>query len=576
MTRRVIVVSVVFLLSMLVTLPGHSQEQKKMFRSPVNFPVSLSGSFGEIRKNHFHSGIDIRTQGVQGKPVFAVADGYVARVNVSPGGFGKALYIAHPNGYTSLYGHLKSYAGATATYVRAQQYKKESFALDMEVPAGLIKVKKGEIIAYSGNSGASGGPHLHFEIRETKSQEIIDPLDFGFMKSDGIEPKISWIKIYPMDENASVNRLPDALLIPVAGSKGLYHLKKHDTIILSGKIIFGIETSDNAEGGLKTGVHAIDLSIDGLRIFSQNVDRFAFSETRYINSLIDYPALIRGNHKLQRSYVAPNNKLSVYKDVKNRGIVTFSDSRKHKIQYTVKDAFGNAAVLVFWVKSNPPKSNRTASKENVPAGSQLFTYKADNHFEQPGLKFDVPKEAVYEEFNFTFRLGAPHPGCYADVYDLHNELTPLFTFCTLSIKANNLPADLASKALIVSVGPNNRFVSRGGKYDHGWVTTQIREFGNFTITVDTSPPIIRPVNIFNNKKITKQSSILIKISDNLSGIKSYEGRLNGKWILMDYDLKSNLLTYTFDDLVRSGSNQFVLTVSDAVGNTSRYEATLIR
>ena len=198
------------ILFLLLIVPGlftmaQKQYPKDYFRSPVNFPVSLAGSFGEIRKNHFHSGIDIRTEGVQGKPVYAIADGYVSRVNISPGGFGKALYVAHPNGYTSLYGHLRNYAGVIASWVKAQQIKKESFAMDVETPEGLLKVKKGDLIAFSGNSGASGGPHVHFEIRDTKTQEIIDPLDFGFMKPDGIPPKISWIKIFPFGDNSMVN-----------------------------------------------------------------------------------------------------------------------------------------------------------------------------------------------------------------------------------------------------------------------------------------------------------------------------------------------------------------------------------
>ena len=298
-------------------LAGQNNYPRNYFRSPVNFPVSLSGSFGEIRKNHFHSGIDIRTQGVQGKPVYAIADGYISRINISPGGFGKAIYLNHPNGYTSVYGHLKSCAGAIGSWIKTQQYKKESFAIDTEVPAGLLKVKKGDIIAYSGNSGASAGPHLHFEVRDSDNQDAIDPLLFGFMPADGVPPKISFIKIYPWDENARINGKSEAVIIPVSGNGSACKLKNSDTTELSGNIIFGIETSDNAEGGLKTGVSAIDLALDGTGVFSQQIRRFAFSETRYVNTLMDYPCFVRTRHKFQRSYIAPNNKLSIYKDVKN-------------------------------------------------------------------------------------------------------------------------------------------------------------------------------------------------------------------------------------------------------------------
>ena len=567
-----------FLLMVVSVFRTTAQQQypKNYFRSPVNFPVSLAGSFGEIRRNHFHSGIDIRTEGVQGKPVYAIADGYVSRVNVSPGGFGKALYITHPNGYTSLYGHLRNYAGAIAAWVKSQQVKKESFAMDVEVPDGTLKVKKGDLIAYSGNSGASGGPHLHFEIRDARTQEIIDPLDFGFMKADGIPPKIAWVKIYPFGENSMVNFSDKAVLIPVTGSGGNFRLKMDDTVKVSGNIIFGIETSDNAEGGLKTGVHAIELTVDGVKVFSQNIERFAFAETRYVNSLMDYPAFVQNQRKIQRSYVAPNNKLSVYSDVKNRGVLNFVDSKVHKIHYVVKDAFGNAATLDFSVRSHPPANMGGKPKPADQKGAQLFTYKADNHFERTGLKFDVPAEAVYDDFPFEYTVTSPVMGSYAGVHHLQNQYTPLHTFCNLSIKTENLPKNLESKAVIVAVSAGNKFVSKGGTFENGWITAKIRDFGNYTVTVDTEPPVIRVINIFQNKKVKKQSSILVKISDNLSGIKTYRGTLNGKWILMDYDEKNRLLAYSFDEMMKPGKNIFILTVTDAVGNSSRDQATLIK
>ncbi len=571
------------LISLLIFLifsgsPGIAQQQypKNYFRSPVNFPVTLSGSFGEIRRNHFHSGIDIRTEGVQGKPIYAIADGYVSRVNVSPGGFGKALYITHPNGYTSLYAHLRNYAGSIAVWVKNQHVKKESFSLDVEVPDGILKVRKGDLVAYSGNSGSSGGPHLHFEIRDTKTQEIIDPLDFGFMRADNIPPKIAWVKIYPFGDNSLVNFSDKAVLIPVTGAEGRFRLQLADTVKVSGNIIFGIETSDNAEGGLKTGVHIIDLTVDGTKVFSQNIERFAFSETRYVNSLIDYPAFVQSKRKVQRSYVAPNNRLSIYGEVKNRGVLNFVDSKVHKIQYSVKDAFGNPATLVFYVKSHPPANLGGKVQALNNAGDQLFTYKSDNNFERGNLKFNVPSEAVYEDFAFEYSLTSPVQGSYSGVHHLHNQYTPLHTWCSLSIKTENLPKNLESKAVIVAVTSGNKFVSKGGSFENGWITTKIRDFGNYTVSVDTEPPVIRVINIFPNKKVKNQSSIQVKISDNLSGIRTYKGLLNGKWILMDYDEKNRLLTYIFDDMMRPGRNLFVLTVTDAVGNSSRYEAALIR
>ncbi|MCX6276686.1 MAG: M23 family metallopeptidase [Bacteroidetes bacterium] len=573
-----------FFLLILLTVPfqiicAQKNESKDYFRSPVNFPITMAGSFGEIRRNHFHSGIDIRTGGAEGKPVYAIADGYVSRVNISGTGFGKALYVSHPNGYTSLYAHLQRYAGPIAAWVKSRQYSKESFTMDAEVPPGELKVKKGDLIAYSGNSGASGGPHVHFEIRDSKTQEIVDPLDFGFVKPDNSLPGITSVSIYPQDNRALINFSDHQVTLPVAGNAGIYSIKRQDTVKVTGNVIFGIATSDAADGGLKTGVNVIQLSVDGITVFSQDINRFAFAETRYVNSILDYPAFVLNKRKIQRSYIAPNNKLGVYSDVKNRGIVNFSDSKPHKIKYVVKDAFGHSSQLIFWVKSHPPPNTGARpgnGSEAVYGSDQKFTYKNDNQFIRDNLKFEVPKEAVYEDFPFIYQESASVRGSYSPVHHLHNKLTPLNTWCNLTIRCVNLPPKLTSKALIVSVLAGDKFSTVGGKWENGWVTTRIRDFGNYTVTVDTEPPVIKPVNIFKNKNIRKQSSIRMIISDNLAGIDSYRGTLNSKWILMEYDAKTRSLVYAFDDHIKTGKNQFVLTVTDAVGNTARYEAALIR
>jgi len=568
-------ISLTAMLLFVTTVGIFSQKQypQNYFRSPVGYPITLSGSFGEIRRNHFHSGIDIRTGGVEGKPVYAIADGHVTRVYVSPGGFGKALYIAHPNGYTSLYGHLRNFHGPVAAWVKDQQYGKESFAIDTEVPEGTLKVKKGDLIAYTGNSGSSGGPHLHFEIRDTKTQEIIDPLDFGLMKTDNIPPKISWIKIYPMGPGSTVNGGDKAVLLPVTGAGGRFRLKMEDTVRVSGPIVFGIETADQSEGGLKTGLHVIRLEIDGERVFMQDIERFAFSETRYVNSVIDYPAYVLNKRKIQRSYIAPNNRMDIYSGVRNRGVVTFTDAKTHEIRYTVKDAFGNPAVLSFPVRSHPPLSREASPPAR---GDQLMSYKSGNRFERGNIRFEVPADALYDDLPFRYASSARVPGSFAPVHHLQDKYTPLHTWCTLSLKAEYLPARLGPRAVIVSVEPGNKFISRGGTYENGWITARIRDFGKYTVAVDTIPPVIRAVNIFQNKKVHKQSTIMIKVSDNLSGIKTCRGTLNGKWILMDYDEKNRLLTYRFDDLIKPGKNFFMLTVTDATGNSSHYQAALIR
>lgn len=557
------------------TLISQNAYPKNYFRPPVDFKILLAGSFGELRKNHFHSGIDIRTEGVQGKPVYAVADGYVSRINISSTGFGKALYITHPNGYVSVYGHLKGFNIMIGAWVKAQQYKKESFVIDIPVDPGILKVKKGDLVAYSGNTGSSAGPHLHFELRDAATQNAIDPLFFGFDVKDDIPPKILRVRIYPMDEKSKVNSSGKPLTFPVSGMGETCQIISKDIIQVSGNIIFGIEAFDLMnDNTMKCGVHSIELHVDTTLYFSQSIDQFAFAETRYVNSLLDYPLLVQFNSLIQRSYVSPNNKLRIYGKMKNRGMVNFTDDKTHKVLYQVRDESGNTSRLAFWVKSDPP-----AFPEHKPTKSStgtFFSCKSENHFVHDDIRLTLPPDALYDDLDFNYSVTPQVHGTYSGLQHLQNEFTPIHSFCTLSIKPEGLPMKLTSKALIGIEESIGHFSSRGGTWENGWVTTQIREFGNYAILVDTIPPVIRTLNIVNNKNISHQSFLMVKISDALSGIKYYRGTLNGKWILMEYDAKSNSLTYFFDEMIKHGKNNFKLVVGDGVGNESVYTATLLR
>ncbi len=574
---RYLLLFLLFIPGMLAPVPVNDTAvyPKNYFRSPVDFRILLAGSFGEVRKNHFHSGIDIRTEGVEGKPVYAIADGYVSRINISSTGFGNALYLNHPNGYTSVYGHLQRYNSTIGAWIKAQQYKKESFEMDIPLEPGVLKVKKGDVIAFTGNSGASGGPHLHFEIRDAATQETINPLLFGFQVKDDVPPVISAIRIYPADENGLVDDRNSAEGFPVAGSDGAYTVKFKDPVTVSGNVYFGIHTWDLInDNSLKTGITSIELTIDTTRVFSQNLQRFAFPETRYVNSMVDYPLLVNSNQTILRSYIAPNNNLNVFSKTKNRGIVNFSDKKEHRVTYIVRDIVGNTSKLSFTVKSVPPVSGSVKKHKTIEG--TLFTCRNENKFTNSDLTLVLPKEALYEDLDFHYSVSPAVKGSFSRVFHLQDEDTPIHTFCTLFIKPERMPKELSAKALIVKVDDKGGFSSRGGKWEDGALKTQIREFGNFTVAVDTTPPVIRPVNILPNKNIKAQGSIQVKVSDNLSGVKYYRGTINGKWILMSYDLKEHLLKYGCDDHLKPGKNEFRLLVRDDTGNESVYQASLIR
>jgi hypothetical protein len=535
----------------------------------------LAGGFGDVRQNHFHSGIDIRTGGEEGKPVYAIADGYVSRINISSTGFGNAIYITHPNGFTSLYGHLQRLNGPIGIWIREQQYKKESFEIDTPVEPGVLKVKKGNLIAYSGNTGLSEGPHLHFEIRDAITQEIIDPLLFGLPFRDSTPPKIYNVRIYPFDKNSRVNFSDSPLTFAVTGSGNNCKLISQDTIKVSGSVIFGIQALDfSNDTGSRDGITSIELLVDTVCYFTQKIERFAFAETRYANSVLDYPQVVKNGQRIMRSYIAPNNKLSMYGNNKNRGVVNFMDMKVHKICYIVKDAFGNTSQLNFWIRSQ--QNNLGIVPETNKSKGTLLACGKINHFSSDNITFDLPADALYEDLDFVYSSSAPIHGSYSSVLHLQNETVPLHSACTLSIKANNVPNSLINKAIIVKVSANGHFISKSSKRENDVIKTQIREFGNYTIAVDTVPPVIKPINVAPNKIVTKQQTLSFKISDNLSGIQSYRGTINGKWILMKFDAKSNLLVYSFDDRIHQGKNSFRLVVKDAVGNESVYQASLTR
>ena len=547
---------------------------KNYFRSPVDFPIILAGGFGDVRINHFHSGVDIRTGGEEGKQVFAVADGYISRINISSGGFGKALYITHPNGFTSLYGHLRGFNPTITAWIHTRQYEKESFEIDTPVSPGILKIKKGELIAYSGNTGLSEGPHLHFEIRDATTQEIINPLLFGLPFKDNKPPEIHCIRLYPADENSLVNNVAQEITLPVNASGADCRVRGRDTVTACGNIIFGIQATDYSnDTGSRGCIASISLTVDTTCYFNQEIERFAFTETRYANSILDYPQVVKNGQRIMRSYVAPNNHLSMFKRIRNRGVVNFNDTRVHKVEYVISDASGNKSKLTFRVKSHLPVPTGVQVKKKN-AGTLISCGKA-GHFTAEGFIFDLPADALYEDLDFRYSESPATPGTYAVIHHLQNEYTPIHSYCSLLIKPSGLPTSMTSKALIVKVQGAGRLSGKGGKWENGFIRTQIREFGDYTVAVDTIPPVINPLNISPGKNLKKQNTVALKIHDNLSGIQSYRGTLNGKWILMDFDAKSGKLVYTFDDRIKPGKNSFRLVVKDAVGNESTYQASLI-
>jgi murein DD-endopeptidase MepM/ murein hydrolase activator NlpD len=562
---------------------SQSSYPKDYFRPPLGIRLLLAGTFGEIRANHFHSGIDIKTGGVEGSPVYAVADGYVSRIKVSGSGFGHALYVTHPNGYVSVYGHLSKYNKNIEKLVKDFQYRKESFEVELFPAAGEIPVKKGDIIAYSGNSGSSAGPHLHFEIRDAASEKPINPLLFGYDVKDQFRPRITLLKIYPEDENALINGNHRTYTYPVEGWGEEHRINTSQPIRLSGNISFAIQDSDQQnDTDNKNGPYSTALYIDKKLVYEYKMETFAFDESRYINSLLDYAECMKSGAILQRTKIDPGNKLGIYDVRGNHGTFSFTDTLQHLITYEVKDVPGNTAVLSFKVKSSVVSRQSSVVSQQSTANGQRptanFNFNSSNHFETASVILDAPSGCFYDSFVFKYDSARRIAGTYSAVQKIHDIYTPVEDYMTLSIKPKGLPERLRDKALIVKISDDGKsFTSAGGNWENtGFVTAKIREFGDYSISVDTIPPKITAINPESFKNLAGQKMIKFTISDELSGIASYRGTLNGKWVLMEYDPKNDLLYYTIDDRLLAGQNSFSLEVTDGKGNRKVYSAKLVK
>ncbi len=530
--------------------------------NPFDFPILLSGNFGELRANHFHSGIDFKTQGAEGKPIHAVEKGYVSRISVSPGGYGNALYLTHPDGTTTVYGHLQRFSSKIATYVKEQQYVQERFAVNLTLSPNEIPVEKKEVIALSGNTGSSGGPHLHFEVRDTETEQVLDPIPY-YQSSikDTRNPVVQGIMVYPAAGEGVVNGSNRKLEIKLSPSKTGNVPAVTQAINAWGKIGFAVKAFDYMDNTSNIyGVKEITLTADSQVIFHSLLERFSFDESRYINSFIDYEEWVDRRSFYMKSFVEPGNRLSFMESV-NQGILTIDEERVYHLVYRLTDAMGNTSRLVFRIDG---KKQPIAPPDTV--GTERFYRTATNRFGAKGIRLTIPKDNLYTDLSFRYSVREDSTALAA-IHQLHNKPLALHRNAQLSVRLQR--DTLANKQQYGVVRlQKGRANWIGGTYRDGWIDADIREFGTYTLAQDTLSPVITPLNQaawINNKRMA------FRLTDNLSGVLSYRGEIDGMYALFEMDNRS-VISYHFDrNRLPAGSHTLRLTVTDACGNEAVYD-----
>ncbi|WP_203295876.1 M23 family metallopeptidase [Luteirhabdus pelagi] len=555
----------ILLLLFTAIINGQNDLPTGYFSNPMDIDLILSGSFGELRSNHFHSGLDIKTQQREGIPIYAPADGYVSRIKVSHYGYGKALYIHHPNGYSTVYAHLQQYAGPIQDYVKKQQYRNESYEIELFPQADMLPVSKGELIAYSGNSGSSGGPHLHFEIRDAASRPM-NPMLFGIEIPDTKKPLINTVLAYPVGEDAHIDQKQNPMKLRLILQKdGSYKTEK---ITALGKIGFGVSTNDQLNGASnKNGVYRITSNYNGTEKFDVLFEKFSFAETRYLNRYIDYGYYQDNRNRVQKLFRESNNPLSIIKNEDESGYITVADGFNSNYVIAVKDFKGNTVTITIPIEGKelpivePKKDDKTDS----------YAYSNEaTAFTKGKFSVYIPAESLYEDTYLDIEANG-------DTLHLHEDNIPLHKNITISVDASNYSESDMDKLFIGRLNwygdPYYNTTYRQGNK----LSARVRTFGNYALVSDTEVPTITPLNFSDGKWISNNETLQLKIEDELSGISNYRATLNGKYILTEYNYKKDVLTYDFDDeVVTETENKLKVIVTDNVGNSTTFEATFFR
>jgi hypothetical protein len=525
------------------------------FHSPIDAPFDLSGTFGEFR-SRFHTGIDFKSRGVQGQKIFSIEDGFVSRIEVNNYGYGKVIYIDHPNGYTSVYAHLRNFSPELNKYIKSELYKSKTNSIKKFPKKNELTIRKGSVIGYSGNTGRSFGPHLHFEIRETENQNALNPLMFNYKYIDKERPIIRGLYIINEDKSL-VRKLPVRKKISKLNDSTYIS----DLIEYNGKIGIGLDIYDIQYKNLynQNGIYKIELFIDSILSYSYKMDKIKFSENHYKKIMYDYLSLVEKNKKVLKIYTPRNSNLSFLKNNSFNGIINSDTYKDNYVTIKISDWNKNSSYIKFRLKSVTTKSEDISFQGIEVLRNQDYTLNKNSSI------IEIDKNTFYDDLLLNISYNS-------DTLDLGKEKNPFRS--SLRVKLPHKIIDtMQLRQSFVGKIINDRVSYLSSKKNNSYVYTNTSSLGRYIISRDTLEPEIKPINFKNNSNIKGKRSLRLRLKDELSGIKKYSSYINGIWALFEYEPKSNLIFHNLSDgIINNGENELIIKYEDGVGNKGVFRA----
>ena len=529
--------------------------QEINFHTPIDAPFDLSGTFGEFR-SRFHTGIDFKSRGVQGQKIFSIEDGFVSRIEVNTYGYGKVIYIDHPNGYTSVYAHLRNFSPELNSYIKSELYKSQKNSIKKFPKKNEFIISKGSLIGYSGNTGRSFGPHLHFEIRETKNQDAINPLMFNYKYIDQERPIIRGLYIIN-EENSLVKKLPMRKKISKLNDSTYIS----EIIEYNGKIGLGLDIYDIQYKNLynQNGIYKVELFIDSILSYSYQMDKIKFSENHFKKIMYDYQSLIERNKKVLKIYTPRNSNLSFLKKNSFDGIINSEDFKDSSITIKISDWNKNSSYLKFKIKSIDSKIKESPSEGIEILTTQNYTLNKNSSI------IEIGKNTFYDDLLLNVSYDS-------DTLNLGKEKNPFRSSIKIKLPHRIIDTMRLRQSFVGKI-VNNRVSYLSSKKDDSFIFTNTSSLGKYTVSIDTLKPEIRSINFKNNSNVKGKNSLRLRLKDELSGIKNYSSYLNGNWVLFEYEPKSNLIFHDLSDgVIKNGENELIIKYEDGVGNKGVYKS----